>query len=129
MRADLAVDVEKSNERAQQLAKELELARTTIRDANERVVNSEGELRQLKSMLDHERSNSAELVEMARQNGEMDALRHRLNEQSMDHGRALEEAEVKIVVLEEEIRAGESARRKMHNTIQGLHVYSKKMCV
>ena len=57
---------------------------------------------------------------MARRNGEMESLKHRLAEQGLDHGRFLAEARQRIAHLEEELRAGEAARRKMHNTIQEL---------
>jgi len=61
-----------------------------------------------------------ELVAMARQNGEMDGLKHRLAAQASDHSRALAEAQARIAALEEEVRDGETVRRKMHNTIQEL---------
>jgi len=50
----------------------------------------------------------------------MDALKHRMQAQSMDYGRALSEAQAKIALLEQDIRNGEAYRRKMHNTIQEL---------
>jgi hypothetical protein len=100
------------------ISSELEAARTAVHELNERVMIAEGETRQLRSMLEHERSNTEELVLMARQNGELDCLRHRMQEQSATHGRSLTDAQQRIAELEEEVRKGDECRRKLHNTVQ-----------
>lgn len=60
------------------------------------------------------------VTQLARQNGEMDALRHRMQEQEQQTSKSLSGAQERIAALEEEILKGESQRRKLHNVIQEL---------
>jgi len=119
-RAELSAEVQSANARTEVLRRELEVALESARSNNEQVVVAQGETATLRSLLEHERSNVEELVAMARQNGEMGALRHRMEELSAQKSRSHSEAQQRIAELEEEVRAGEECRRKLHNTIQEL---------
>jgi len=69
LRESLELDKVLAEERVQALEKERHEAREVIRDLNERVVTAEGESRQLKSILEHEKSNTEDALLAARQNG------------------------------------------------------------
>ena len=64
------------------------------READERTVTLESEVKSLRAMLESEKSNSKELVAKAQLQGEMDALRHRLEEQKTALSHSATEAQV-----------------------------------
>jgi len=99
---------------------DLETAHHQVRDAKELLMTAEGESQQLRCMLEKQQSNTEELVKLAHQTGEVEALRHRMQTENSDHAKALVEAKSRIAALEEEVRGGEAQRRKMHNLIQEL---------
>ena len=67
-----------------------------------------------------EKKNGAELVEMAKRNGQLDALKQRMQEQATRSSGTLAEAQARIKELEHEVHQGEALRRRMHNVIQEL---------
>ncbi len=71
MREELDRERRRAGETAALAAREIEGAQLLLRELNDKVVTAEGETRQLRSLLEHERSNTEELVQMARQNGEI----------------------------------------------------------
>ena len=113
-------ELEVAEVRMTMLTATLEESAAAKREADERTVTLESEVKSLRTMLESEKSNSKELVAKAQLQGEMDALRHRLEEQRTALSQSATEAQARIAELEEEVRKGETQRRKMHNLIQEL---------
>lgn len=103
-----------------ELQSALDFEKGLAREACDRALAAEGEIRELRSQLSHATSAGPDLLELARRNGEIEALRQRLVQETKEQGRELHDAHERISALEEEIRVGEGIRRKMHNIIQEL---------
>lgn len=86
----------------------------------ERAVTLEGEAKQLRMMLEEQRTNSEELEMLAKKNGEMVALKHRMSQAAQLHEDAFHSKNGRIAELEAKIREGETQRRGLHNLVQEL---------
>ena len=120
LRIEAKADAEKAATALEKLRSELETTRTGTRNVEDQRQSLESEARQLRALLEDEKKNGAELVEMAKRTGELDAMKQRMQEQATRSDSTLAEAHQRIKELEAEVQAGESLRRKMHNTIQEL---------
>lgn len=86
----------------------------------EKIVGLNSEVAQLRHSLEHASTSIESVEELGKVSGELEILRRRVRETAENKALEIMKALNKIEELEEQVRQGESQRRKLHNVIQEL---------
>lgn len=118
--AKLREEQEAAMEKREELMAQLQAVQEESRQHADEATTFESQVKELKVALVDAATNADAALELGRVSAEAENLRRRITELTQERRQHDHNSVERIKELEEQLKAGEAARRKMHNTIQEL---------